>query len=108
MVSQETDISADHELEGLINRTSNTGKSRSISKRVAARGRLPQLHHQIEEVSRRIGFEGDYEFLIIKTKRITGVDLDRWIAMTELNVFVHHPLPRRFGQRIPFARFHER
>src|SRR3972149_1699730 len=44
----------------------DAGEDRRVAERVGARLRLPQLHHEVEEVGGLVRLEGDDELLVVQ------------------------------------------
>jgi len=95
-------------VEHVPQRHLHAGECRRIAQRVGRRLALPQLHDQIEKLARVVAFEGDDELLVVEAIGVRRVQPNRRMRAADADVFVHHPLAFRFGERVPGARLDER
>src|SRR5436305_7061170 len=61
--------------QGSLHRARDAGERGRVLERVGAGLGGPQPLHQVQEVGRVVGLEGDHELLVIEAERIAGVQV---------------------------------
>src|SRR5205807_4471567 len=85
----------------------NPGEYRRV-----AHGRTPALRgakrtHELAESGKVVGLVRHYEVLVVQPERVSQELAHLRVAMTDLHVLVHNPLPRLFVEEVPLSRFRE-
>ena len=85
----------------------DAGEGGGVAQRVRARLGGAQLLHEVEEVARVVGLEGDDELLVVEPERVAGVEVDRGVLAADPDVLLHDPPALVGGERVPLARLDE-
>src|SRR3989442_11528724 len=80
-------------VKGLFEALVDAREDRGIAQGVAAPLGFAQGHDQVQEIFRLVAFEGHDPFLVIQSKRIRRVELDRREPVPAFVVLAHHTLP---------------
>src|SRR4028119_1372531 len=71
---------------------------------VGARLALAQFHHEVLELLRGLGLEGEDELVVVDAEAVSGVVLYGVVLAAYVHVLVHHPLALVEGEAVPLAR----
>ncbi len=77
--------------ERALDRARDAGERRRVAQRVGARLGRAQPLHEIEEVGRVVGLEGDHELLVVEPERVARVEVDGRELAADLDVLLHDP-----------------
>src|SRR4028119_1234509 len=84
------------------------GKDRGVQLCVGACLALAELHHQILELLRALGLEGEDELVVVDAEAVGGVVFYGVVLAAYVHVLVHHPLALFEGEAVPLAGLYER